>query len=66
MQPIDNSQYTEEQRTEAYRIESLNEARRQTALLQTIRSIMTFFAVVLVLAIIGWIVLAAASASGGL
>lgn len=50
MQPVDNSQFTEEQRVEAYRVESMQHLARQTKALESIR------AVLLATAIIGAIV----------
>jgi hypothetical protein len=41
----DNSQFTEDQRAEAYRVESMQLLLRQTTAIEAIRSIMVFWAV---------------------
>ena len=43
MQSVDNSQFSEEQRAEAYRVESMRQLVRQTKALETLRSIAIVF-----------------------
>lgn len=63
MQPIDNSQFTEEQRTEAYRREHMAQVIRQTKALESIRTIMLTFTVLFVLGVVIWIALVVAGTS---
>lgn len=57
MAPVDNSQFTEEQRTEAYRAEHMAQVIRQTKALESIRGlvigVVTLVAIVLILEIVG-------------
>lgn len=62
---MQNGQFTEEQRAEAYRVESMQQMMQQTSALQSIRSSMTFFVVLTIInLIVGLFALAAAHNSG--
>jgi hypothetical protein len=63
MQPIDNSQFTEEQRTEAFRVEVMRHMESQTKALDTIRTILVLFTV---LFCIGVLISVIVSANSGL
>jgi hypothetical protein len=63
MQPIDNSQFTEEQRAEAYRREHMAQVIRQTKALESIRSILVAFTVLFVVGVVIWIALVLAGTS---
>jgi hypothetical protein len=62
---VDNSQFTEEQRTEAYRTESMEQMVRQTRALESIRSILTFFTVIFVIGAVIFIMMSVAAAQTG-
>lgn len=64
MQPIDNTQFTEEERTEAYRREHMAQVIRQTKALESIRTIMVVFTVLFIVGVVFWAVVAVGSASG--
>ena len=66
MQPIDNSQFTEEQRAEAYRVESMLQMQRQTKALESIRGIMLFFTALFVLGVAVYVLMTLSATSGGL
>jgi hypothetical protein len=59
---MNNTQFTEEQRTEAYRVESMHQMMRQTKAVETVR---TYVAIWFWLSVIGAVlaVIAVASAS---
>ena len=59
----DNSQFTEEQRTEAYRMESIQLLMRQTNAVETIRTIMVVWVILTVLG--GLLLMAASAGSSG-
>lgn len=61
MQPIDNSQFTEEQRVEAYRVESIQQMRRQTQALETIRTVLVIFTVLFLVGAVSWAFIVARS-----
>lgn len=56
VQIADNSQFSEEQRSEAYRIESMQQFVRQTKALETIRGIAVVFMVLTALGVVMWLV----------
>jgi hypothetical protein len=60
---VDNSQFTEEQRTEAYRREHMGQVIRQTKALESIRGIMITFTVLFVIGAVMWLVLMLTAAS---
>jgi hypothetical protein len=66
MQPVDNSQFTEEQRTEAYRREHMAQVIRQTKALESIRSIMVVFTILFVVGVVMWIAMVASTSHSGL
>ncbi|HET6914864.1 MAG TPA: hypothetical protein VFH56_02125 [Acidimicrobiales bacterium] len=66
MQPIDNSQFTEEQRAEAYRVESMRHMERQTQALESIRGIMLFFTALFVIGVAVYVLMTLSAANGGL
>lgn len=61
MHPVDNSQFTEEQRAEAYRVESMQQMLKQTKALESIRTIMVIFTVLFVVGVVLWLFLVVAS-----
>lgn len=50
MQP--NGQFTEEQKAEAYRVESMQQLMEQTSSLRSIRTAMTFFVILTIINIV--------------
>ena len=56
MQSVDNSQFSEEQRAEAYRVESMRQLMQQTKELRTIRGIAVVFLVLAALGVVLWLV----------
>ena len=56
MQSVDNSQFSEEQRAEAYRVESMRQLVQQTKELRTIRQIAVVFLVLTAIGAVLWIV----------
>jgi hypothetical protein len=65
-QPIDNSAFTEEQRTEVYRREHMAQELRQTKALESIRSILIFLLVLMFIGFVAAIFIVAANARTGL
>lgn len=65
-QPIDNSRFSEEERTEAYRREHMTQVIRQTKALESIRTIMVVFTCLFVLGVVFWVVQLATVNAGGL
>jgi hypothetical protein len=65
MQPIDNSQFTEEQRSEAFRLEVMQQLRLQTKALGTIRTIMVLFTVLFCIGVVAWLFVVAQSNPSG-
>lgn len=53
---VDNSQFSEEQRAEAYRQESMHQLTRQTKALETIRAIAVTMIVLVGIGVVLWIV----------
>lgn len=64
MQPVDNSQFTEEQRAEAYRVESMRHLTRQTKALESIRTVVLTFLILFVVAAAIGLLAVVSSASG--
>lgn len=64
MQPIDNGQFTEEQRAEAYRLESMQQMQRQTKALESIRGILVFFLIIFIVGCVAGILMLAGSTTG--
>ncbi len=62
--PIDNSQFTEEERTEAFRREVMYNLVKQTKSLDSIRSILMFFTILFVVGVVLWIIVMVGAASG--
>lgn len=52
---VDNSQFSEEQRAEVYRVESMQQMQRQTKALESIRSIMIVFTVLFIVGAALWL-----------
>lgn len=52
----DHSQFSEEQRAEAYRVESMQQLIRQTKAVETIRTIAVVFLVLTALGVVMWLV----------
>lgn len=53
---VDNSQFSEEQRAEAYRVESMQQLTQQTKELRTIRGIAVVFLVLTAIGVVMWLV----------
>ena len=52
MQPIDNSQFSEEQRAEAYRQATMQHMERQTKALEKIKGTLDFFLIVFIIGVV--------------
>lgn len=52
MQPVNNNQFTEDQRAEAYRVESMQQMLRQTKALETLRTIAVVFTILFVVGVV--------------